>query len=164
MSRLENEIMKIKSQAIANGASQAKGVSKTGYNPSQLGGNVSGMNGLPTSVIGTYLKGNTANPTSGNTSSASSKKTSSSSGSGSSSSSTGNGGAYGAYMQLAAAQLAANNQRASERANAIRDMAQNAYNRGMSNLQNAYNTRVQNLADNLNSTRQQLGQIGRAHV
>ena len=69
MSRLENEIMKIKSQAIANGASQAKGVSKTGYNPSQLGGNVSGMNGLPTSVIGTYLKGNTANPTSGNTSS-----------------------------------------------------------------------------------------------
>lgn len=158
MSRLENEIKKIKSQAIANGASQAKGVSKTGYNPSQLGGNVSGMNGLPTSVIGTYLKGNTANPTSGNTSSASSKKTSSSSGSGSSSSSTGNGGAYGAYMQLAAAQLAANNQRASERANAIRDMAQNAYNRGMSNLQNAYNTRVQNLADNLNSTRQQLGQ------
>ena len=114
MSRLENEIMKIKSQAIANGASQAKGVSKTGYNPSQLGGNVSGMNGLPTSVIGTYLKGNTANPTSGNTSSASSKKSSSSSGSGSSSSSTGNGGAYGAYMQLAAAQLAANNQRASE--------------------------------------------------
>ena len=157
MSRLENEIMKIKSQAIANGASQAKGVSKTGYNPSQLGGNVSGMNGLPTSVKGTYLKGNTANSTSGNTSSASSKKTSSSSGSGSASSS-GNGGAYGAYMQLAAAQLAANNQRASERANAIRDMAQNAYNRGMSNLQNAYNTRVQNLADNLNSTRQQLGQ------
>ena len=85
-----------------------------------------------------------------------SSKTSSSGGG--SASSSGNGGAYGAYMQLAAAQLAANNQRASERANAIRDMAQNAYNRGMSNLQNAYNTRVQNLADNLNSTRQQLGQ------
>ena len=84
MSRLEKEIMKMKSQAIANGASQAKGVSKTGYNPSQLGGNVSGMNGLPTSVKGTYLKGNTANPTSDNptssdTPSDSSKKPSSSS-------------------------------------------------------------------------------------
>ena len=160
MTSLDKKIDAYKSQAIAKGGANSSGISKTGYLPSQLGGNVSGMNGLPTSVKGTYLLGNTgsSNSTSGGTSGSTSKGTKSSS-SGSTSGSTGtSGGAYGAYMQLAAAQAAANQQRALEAANSMRAAAQGAYDRGMNNLNSAFNSRMQNLADNLNSTRDQLSQ------
>ena len=88
--------------------------------------------------------------------------TSSGSVSGSSSKSSGSAssgsGAYGAYMQLAAAQAAANQQRALEAANSMRAAAQSAYDRGMNNLNSAFNSRLQNLSDNLNATRDQLSQ------
>lgn len=88
---------------------------------------------------------NTSNSLLGKSSSGSSSK-----------SKTTNSGSYGAYMQLAAAQAAANQQRALEAANAMKAMAQSAYDKGMSNLNSAYDARLKSLAENLGLAQTQL--------
>ena len=132
------------------------------YSVSGIGGNLSGRNGMPTSVYGThYLGGSGSSGVDGarqsSLMSGTGKTSSSSSGTSSSKkTSSDDKGAYGAYMQLAAAQLASNQARAEEAARAQREAAQNAYNRGMGYLNDAYNSQRGNLGSSYNSTMSQI--------
>jgi len=80
----------------------------------------------------------------------------SASGSSSSSSSSNDKGSYGAYMQLAVAQMASNQARAEAALAAQKAAAQEAYDRGMNYLNSAYNSQKSSLGSNYDST---IGQL-----
>lgn len=139
------------------------------YDYSRIGGNVSGKNGMPSNVQGGgtyYINGVGTNASargyeraadgssgySGGSSSSSRPRTSS--GGGSSSSSSSSGYDYSdAYNALLAAYKNNDND---DYLRQMREAAENAYNRGMSNLNNAYNSQISSLSSNLGETRNQL--------